>query len=211
MQIEAIRLLKGSHSDTGKTGVGCFMNVIAYLNGEPQITDQSPCVCPTVRPIAIWLNDYMTDEERPQMLPLILRAMGSATDDIGEMVRRAELCVPYAEKRVVSVESVVSVASVESAVCAVWAERAASAVWVARAERAVWAASAAASAAARTASAAARAVERAERAVPFDYKTFRAELIADTFKLLSDMLPPMTEPQAIHVERINKLRELATA
>ena len=47
--IAPIKLLAGTHEDTAKTGSGCFMNVIAYLNGEPQITDQSPCVCVTVR------------------------------------------------------------------------------------------------------------------------------------------------------------------
>ena len=31
MNIEPIKLLQGSHAETGKTGMGCFMNVIAYL------------------------------------------------------------------------------------------------------------------------------------------------------------------------------------
>src|SRR4051812_49147476 len=99
MNIAPITLLKGSHSNTGQTGLGCFMNVIAYLNGEPQITDESPCVCVTVKPIAIWLNDYMDDAERHQLLPFILRAMGSATSEQAELVRRAGLCADYAEKR----------------------------------------------------------------------------------------------------------------
>ena len=81
LNIEPIKLLAGSHADTGKTGQGCFMNVIAYLNGEPQITDQSPCVCFMVRPLAIKLNDYSTDEQRARLLPFVLRALGSATDD----------------------------------------------------------------------------------------------------------------------------------
>ena len=34
LPIEPIRLLAGSHADTGTTGKGCFMNVVAYLNGE---------------------------------------------------------------------------------------------------------------------------------------------------------------------------------
>jgi hypothetical protein len=86
--IEPIRLLKGSHEDTAKTGQGCFMNVIAYLNGEPQITDQSPCVCVTVRPLAIMLNDKGTDEQRARLLPFVLRAMGSATKDKTVLDRR---------------------------------------------------------------------------------------------------------------------------
>ena len=55
-QIKPIKLLKGSHADTGSTGQGCFMNVAAYLNGDDQITDSSPCVCVTIRPIVIFLN-----------------------------------------------------------------------------------------------------------------------------------------------------------
>ena len=32
LNIEPIKLLSGSHANTAKTGSGCFMNVIAYLN-----------------------------------------------------------------------------------------------------------------------------------------------------------------------------------
>lgn len=39
INIEPIKLLRGQHKDTATTGQGCFMNVIAYLNGDPQITD----------------------------------------------------------------------------------------------------------------------------------------------------------------------------
>ena len=104
--IKPIGLLKGTHEDTGATGQGCFMNVVAYLNGEPQITDQSTCVCVTVRPIAIWLNDFMRDDERAQLIPFIERAMGSATEDKTELVRRAWLAVDFAnEARSIAAES----------------------------------------------------------------------------------------------------------
>jgi hypothetical protein len=96
--IKPIELLSGSHADTGTTGQGCFMNVIAYLNGEPQITDQSPCVCVTVRPIAIWLNDWLLDSERYELIPYIERAMGSATTDKSELSRRAWLAVAMASE-----------------------------------------------------------------------------------------------------------------
>jgi hypothetical protein len=79
--IKPIKLLAGTHADTAQTGQGCFMNVIAYLNGEPQITDESPCVCVTVRRMAITLNDRGTDEQRQRLLPFVMRAMGSATKD----------------------------------------------------------------------------------------------------------------------------------
>ena len=187
MNIEPIKLLKGSHKDTGQTGLGCFMNVIAYLNGEPQITDESPCVCVTVRPIAVWLNDYMTDEERPQLLPFITRAMGSATEDKDTLVRRTSLCADYVERL---------------------AARSASAEWVTRAARD------AARAAAWTARAAAWAVESyaawAVESSASDYPAFRGELIAGTLALLDAMLPPATELQQEQIDRAQRLVELAT-
>ena len=97
MKIEAIKLLSGTHADTATTGHGCFMNVISYLNGEAQITDKSTCVCPTIRLIAIWLNDFADDELRQRMVPFILRAFGSATDNKVEMERRLKAVVKYAE------------------------------------------------------------------------------------------------------------------
>lgn len=97
MSISAIRLTAGTHPDTGQTGVGCFMNVIAYLNSEPQITDKSDCVCIVVRPIAIWANDWMRDDERRELLPFVLRAMGSRTVDSAELSRRAWLAVAMAK------------------------------------------------------------------------------------------------------------------
>ena len=96
--LKPITLLSGSHPDTGKTGQGCFMNVIAYLNGETQITDTSRCVCPVVRPIAIWINDYLMDSERHVLLRYIERAMGSATLDREELIRRACSAATLAEE-----------------------------------------------------------------------------------------------------------------
>ena len=122
LNIQPIKLLSGSHADTGQTGQGCFMNVIAYLNGEAQITDQSACVCVTVRPIAIWLNDYLKDGERQMLLPYIERAMGSATDDQAELSRRAWLAVDMANTMRDIADSAASAASAAaSAASAAWA------------------------------------------------------------------------------------------
>ena len=99
MDIPQIKLLAGPHGDTALTGTGCFMNVIAYLNGEPTITDQSECVCYVMRPLAIWANDWMNDAERPALLPFLLRAMGSRTDDMAEIKRRLALVVEFANKQ----------------------------------------------------------------------------------------------------------------
>jgi hypothetical protein len=95
---DPIKLLSGSHADTAKTGQGCFMNVIAYLDGESHITDRPACVCVVVRPIAIWINDYLTDSERHILVPYIERAMGSATSDQRELSRRARRAVTVAEE-----------------------------------------------------------------------------------------------------------------
>src|SRR5690242_6083131 len=94
--VKPIKLLAGSHPDIAHTAQGCFMNVIAYLNGEPEITDYSPCVCVVVRPIAIWINDYLLDSERHVLLPYVERAMGSATLDRRELLRRTRLAVEMA-------------------------------------------------------------------------------------------------------------------
>lgn len=67
------------------------MDVISYL-------DASECVCFVMRPLAIWANDYMNDAERSQLLPYILRAMGSRTDDRAEIMRRLDLVVAFARK-----------------------------------------------------------------------------------------------------------------
>jgi hypothetical protein len=96
--IKPIQLLKGSHEDTAKTGSGCFMNVIAYLNGEPQITDASTCVCVTIRQPVIWFNDWLKDDERHELIPYIERAMGSATDDQDVMKMRLAALVKFANE-----------------------------------------------------------------------------------------------------------------
>lgn len=93
--IKPITLLQGSHEDTGKTGQGCFMNVIAYLNGEETITDQSECVDPLIRSVAIWMNDHLYDNDRQAMLPFVLRAMGTAYDSDEVKQRRARRIVSF--------------------------------------------------------------------------------------------------------------------
>lgn len=134
LPIQPIKLLIGSHADTGKTGSGCFMNVIAYLNGESVITDQSECVCVSIRPLAIWLNDFADDAQRQQMLPFIERAMGSATNDKTELVRRAWLTVDFAnEMKGIAAAARAAAAAAHAAAAAANAARAAAARAAARA------------------------------------------------------------------------------
>ncbi len=103
--IKPITLLSGSHPDTAQTGQGCFMNVVAYLNGEAQITDQSDCVCYVMRPLLIFANDFMTSDERQQLVPFIERAMGSRTDDKEIITKRLAPVVAFANQQAKSANS----------------------------------------------------------------------------------------------------------
>ena len=182
--IKPITLLKGSHADTGTTGQGCFMNVIAYLNGEPQITDQSPCVCPVVRPIAIWLNDYMRANERQQLLPFIMRAMGSATTDKGELVRRAWLVVDFANE----MEEI-------------------SAYAYANAHAAAATAAATANAAAHAAAHAANAAHAATHVADYVVDG-RKKIIATAIKFLDNALPPLAQMSPVCGEVMQRAERL---
>ena len=103
--IKPITLLSGPHPDTAQTGQGCFMNVVAYLNGEAQITDQSDCVCYVMRPLLIFANDFMMSDERQQLVPFIERAMGSRTDDKEIITKRLARVVAFANQQAKSANS----------------------------------------------------------------------------------------------------------
>ena len=94
--ISPIKLLAGHREETQTTGHGCFMDVIAYLNGDAQITDESECVCPVIRSIAIYINDLLNDEQRHRLLPLVARAMGTSKAPIEIIVSRAKAAAKYA-------------------------------------------------------------------------------------------------------------------
>lgn len=179
--LKPIKLLSGSHADTGKTGQGCFMNVIAYLNGEAQITDQSTCVCVVVRPIAIWINDFLMDSERHILLPYIERAMGSATCDREELFRRAGRAVKLAEE-------MQDIAASASASYAADAKAAANA---ANADAPVFAAKAS-TCAVKASTYAAKASEYADAACTYAdaaYATARRSIIDSCLRFLDDCLP----------------------
>ena len=207
--IKPIQLLKGSHADTGTTGQGCFMNVIAYLNGEPQITDESECVCFVVRPIAIWLNDFLKDRERARMIPYIERAMGSRSMERSVFVPRAEAAARFAQKcNAIAQESA---ARAESAAWAAWAASAASAESAARAASAASAARAAIAARAESAESAARAESAAiaARAARAKYEQRRQQIIEAAFAFLDEALPQAIAHPPIVQERAQKLAALA--
>ena len=198
--VRPIKLLSGSHADTGKTGQGCFMNVIAYLNGEPQITDQSACVCVVVRPIAIWINDYLVDSERHILLPYIERAMGSATCDQEELFRRAGRAVKMAEEiRDIAYADVTAAYAADAASAA---ETAAKATTIAKAS--IYAAKAsiyAAKASTYAAKASDYAAEASTSAVDTAYATARESIIDSCLRFLDDCLPKVETARQETIER----------
>jgi len=213
INIEPIKLLSGSHADTGTTGQGCFMNVIAYLNGEEQITDQSTCVCVTIRPIAIFLNDFGNDEQRQRLLPFVIRAMGSATDDRVEMNRRLAAVVKYAEFNArLAAESAESAA--KSAKYAKYAaESAESAKYAEYAEYAAKSAKYAKYAAeyAESAESAAKSAKYAEYAAKSaEYAARREAIFQAGVDYLDEVCPAAMECNQEIICRANKLIELAT-
>lgn len=187
--IEPIKLLKGTHDHTASTGQGCFMNVIAYLNGEPQITDKSECVCFVVRPIAIWFNDFLLDSERHILIPFIERAMGSVTTDRAEIERRAHLAADMAKRM--------------SDVAAKYAKYDKYA-----AEYANYAAKYAAESAAESANYAAESAAKSAKYAA-DYAAMREEIKSACLDFLDRALPKQEQGQVV-VERAIRLREMVT-
>jgi hypothetical protein len=187
-RFKPIKLLSGSHAHTGRTGQGCFMNVIAYLNGEPQITDQSTCVCVVVRPIAIWVNDYLMDSERNILLPYIERAMGSATCDQQELSRRARRAAKMAEEmRDIAHADDVGNYVAEAAYAAAYAAKASDAAKAS--SYAAKASSYAAKAATYAAKASDYAADASSYAADAAYATARESITNACLRFLDDCLP----------------------
>jgi len=67
-------LSRGSHSPT--EGAGCVMELISVLAGE-NWSDQPACTHPILGAAAIMTNDNLTDEDRPLLVPLIGRLIGT--------------------------------------------------------------------------------------------------------------------------------------
>ena len=93
--IKPIKLLKGSHKETGATGSGCMMNVISYLQNESVITDAPGGVDSVIRNVCISINDFMEDGERQQLTPFVFRAMNTATTDRKVWQRRGNIIDRY--------------------------------------------------------------------------------------------------------------------
>jgi hypothetical protein len=208
LNLQPISLLRGTHRDTATTGRGCFMNVVAYLNGDLQITDSSECVCRVVRHIAIYVNDECSHKERKQLLPLILRAIGSRTDDADVIAQRARLCADYAAWQSDQAAAYSMYRPHSAAEAAARAE--CSATYAEKmATHAVAPATHVAAAAATYAASAAEAAERAARANAAS--AYHRESVQRGIALLDAMLRLTDEPAITpaHVERAQRLATTA--
>jgi hypothetical protein len=193
--ISPIMLLEGSHKDTGSTGQGCFMNVVAYLNGEVQITDDSPCVCITVKQIIIWFNDFLNQNERQELIPFIDRAMGSASFDRDIINKRIGLVVEFS-KDVSKIASAVSGGTDDTAYVTDPMNRGHVVV-----VRAAFAGDAAAS----------KAIDRPCRPTwsMATYLDFREQIKAATFKFLDSALPKSRDADDVIIARAKELVALS--
>jgi hypothetical protein len=209
INIEPIKLLSGSHDDTGTTGQGCFMNVIAYLNGESQITDQSSCVCVTIRPIAIFLSDFANDEQRQRLLPFVLRAMGSATQDQEIMKSRIAAVVRFAEFNARLAAEYAAKSAAEYAKYAAKSAKYAAKSAEYAAKSAEYAAKSAESAeyAAKSAEYAAKSAKSAEYAAKSAAR--REAIFQAGLDYLEDVCPKAPEVNQEIIDRANKLMEMA--
>jgi len=193
------------------------MNVVAYLNGEPQITDNSPCVCVTVRKIAIFTNDFLHDDERHEMLPFLERAMGSYTAETAELSRRAWLAVDMANGMAAAAAGYVAA---DAGYVAADADAITASEYAAAAARYATKATrhAEANNYGAAADAAAAAAAGASYAAPSNYTTAakspsyakkQAEIKRLIFVFLDAALPKSSVPAPVVIERARKLIELS--
>lgn len=74
-------LLRKGTGETPEDG-GCLVQVAGYLNDGVSWTDETPCVHPVLRYIAIWANDDSPDSERQSLLSLVPRLIGTGLDTV---------------------------------------------------------------------------------------------------------------------------------
>jgi hypothetical protein len=217
----AIKLSKGDHKSP-QEGM-CIMECVAYIEGE-QHTDHPKCACHVVTAFAIRTNDWMSDAERNQLLPFVLRIAGSkSTVEIER--QRAYMAADYAvrvfapialklrghEDRAKRLQACAKIVDKETALAGKTAAYAADADAYAAdayAAAAYAAAYAAADAYAAAAYAAAYAYAAAAHAADA-YKQTRAELVKARLQLLDDMLKLTEQAEATPIVAA-KLKELET-
>lgn len=89
--LDGITLKHGGHH-IPEAGM-CLLEATAYLAGEPH-SDHPKCVATSLTRFGTELNDSLDDEERQQLIPLIPRLIGTATDGISSHQRYA-WCVDW--------------------------------------------------------------------------------------------------------------------
>src|SRR5690349_10104438 len=73
-------LSAGGHIQGPESGA-CFMEMIAFLNGEDH-TDKPKCVHRQLIPVGIIANDFLSDRNRQKMIDLMGAFMGTDKIDI---------------------------------------------------------------------------------------------------------------------------------
>ena len=177
------------------------MNVVSYLNGESQITDESPCVCVTVRPLVIKLNDLGTDEQRQRLLPFVLRAMGSAMRDSKVLDARVARLRKYGEECAELMRNAFVDASASASASA---DAYVSASTYADADADAYAYVYAYAYAYASADAYASAYADADA----DASAVRASLFDAGLRCLDDVLPPAEPANEVVIQRLNTLQAL---
>ncbi len=97
LNLESLTLLSGGHSSRDE-GV-CLMEAVAWVAGEPH-SDRPECTDPVLGAYGRAVNDFMTDEERRLLVPLVPRLVGTA-GNAALSLRRAMLIVDGTVRQVV--------------------------------------------------------------------------------------------------------------
>jgi len=68
-------LSKGNHDPA--TGRACAMSAVSWLSGHPEDGEAPRCVHPVLRTAFVAVNDWVDDDERQRLWPLIARVIGT--------------------------------------------------------------------------------------------------------------------------------------
>jgi len=139
--------LRLCHGAGNGVDTACLMTATNMLIGCGNKGDEAVCVCPVLRAFIITTNDCMPDALRQELYgPLPWLLIGTKTDDIGVMVRRAEILsdaaqelAEYAEYAAKSAKYAAEYAKYAAEYAAEYAAKAAKyAAEYAAAERRIW-------------------------------------------------------------------------
>ena len=98
LELEQFKLASGfsENNETEK----CAMALASELGGYGH-TDKTPCASPCIRTWVIRANDWATDDERQDLLPYVLRVLGTKAPELEQ--QRAFICVDYAARKFVPI------------------------------------------------------------------------------------------------------------